>query len=251
MNQSAATSLCVVMATYNGSKFIKACLHSICRQLEPTDFIVLVDDCSSDSTLDIASEILSGYNVGYSIRCNRRNQGPSRSFEIAFENVPQSASYVVVSDQDDIWLNNRASIVRHNAKYYKSIVLNSYLLVGRRTKQRIQGDAFSVCTPSYSFVRNLIRPSFIGCHLAFHPSLLELMLPFPPSVYMYDMLLGICIMLNQESSIVIKTPSMLYRRHENVFTPTKTSLLFKVRVRFRYAMTIAWMYIRRRRSQHA
>ena len=246
-----SSSLCVVMATYNGSKYIAAQLHSICRQLAPSDSFVLVDDASIDDTPAIAKSILSSYGIDLIFLQNEVNLGPCRTFEAALLNVPSSADYVVISDQDDIWFEDRLDVIRRNSERFKSIILNSYIFKGFDSEYPLLRDTFSVCAPSYSYVNNLIRPSFIGCHLAFDSSFLKLALPFPCSVYMYDMLIGLCILLYRESSLIVNVPTMLYRRHDNVFTPSRTSLLFKFKVRCRYALTLVLIALRSLTSKYA
>jgi len=226
-------------------------LHSICRQLNAVDSIVIVDDASSDDTVLIIDNILSNYDVNLILLRNQSNLGPCRAFERALRNVPSSADYIVISDQDDIWFDGRLDIIRTNCSHYTAIVLNSYLFLGITSKCPLLGDTFSDCPPSYSFSKNMIKPSFIGCHLAFDPSLLKLALPFPCSVYMYDMIIGLCILLNRESILTVVTPTMLYRRHDNVFTPSRTSLLFKLKIRFLYVLTLVWILLRYLRSKYA
>ena len=46
----------VIMATYNGEKYLKAQLDSILNQSTLVDEIVIVDDHSSDKTLEILKE---------------------------------------------------------------------------------------------------------------------------------------------------------------------------------------------------
>ncbi len=48
----------VVIPTYNSEKFIEECLKSILAQTHPNLEIILVDDCSTDNTVAIASRIL-------------------------------------------------------------------------------------------------------------------------------------------------------------------------------------------------
>lgn len=239
------------MATFNGSNFIPVQLHSICRQLNAVDSFVIVDDASSDDTVPIIENILNSYDVNLVLIRNKSNLGPCRAFEIALKNVPFSADYIVISDQDDIWFDDRLDIIRTNCSHYSAIVLNSYLFAGINSKRPLLGDTFSVCAPSYSFLDNMIKPSFIGCHLAFDPSLLKLALPFPCSVYMYDMIIGLCILLAREATLTVSIPTMLYRRHDNVFTPSRTSLLFKLKVRFLYGLTLVWILLRYLTSKHA
>ena len=43
----------VAMATYNGEKYIQEQLESILKQTLPAQEIIIVDDCSTDSTWSI------------------------------------------------------------------------------------------------------------------------------------------------------------------------------------------------------
>ena len=49
----------VVMATYNGEKFLKQQLDSILSQTVLPDELVIVDDCSTDRTCEILSNYKS------------------------------------------------------------------------------------------------------------------------------------------------------------------------------------------------
>ena len=43
----------VCMATYNGARFVREQLESILKQLGEGDEVVIVDDCSTDQTVDL------------------------------------------------------------------------------------------------------------------------------------------------------------------------------------------------------
>jgi glycosyltransferase involved in cell wall biosynthesis len=92
----------VLLATYNGGKFLSEQLDSILCQEFVTVRIVVSDDCSTDTTL----KILESY------RRNHPNielvtgpgQGPSANFFSLLEYA--KANYIALSDQDDIWEPN-------------------------------------------------------------------------------------------------------------------------------------------------
>jgi len=48
----------VCLATYNGQSTVKQQLDSIIQQLGQEDEIIIVDDCSTDNTVDIVSQVL-------------------------------------------------------------------------------------------------------------------------------------------------------------------------------------------------
>ena len=54
-------SASVVIATYNGEKFLRDQLDSIIPQLRDCDEVVISDDGSTDGTLDIINEYVKKY----------------------------------------------------------------------------------------------------------------------------------------------------------------------------------------------
>lgn len=49
-------TISVVLCTYNGEKYIEEQLHSILSQKRPVDEIIILDDGSTDHTIDIAEK---------------------------------------------------------------------------------------------------------------------------------------------------------------------------------------------------
>lgn len=85
----------VVMTTYNGQKFIREQIESILDQSTHVDEIVICDDCSTDSTL----EILKEYPVRLYV--NKKNLGFKQNFKQVMELC--QGDYIFLCDQDDIW----------------------------------------------------------------------------------------------------------------------------------------------------
>jgi len=90
----------VVLATYNGERFLEAQLDSIVQQTYPNLEVVVVDDCSTDAT----ATILTRYAVRYPfvrVVINETNIGYVRNFEKGM--LLATGQYIAPSDQDDIW----------------------------------------------------------------------------------------------------------------------------------------------------
>ena len=94
----------VVMATYNGEKWIREQLDSIIEQTYPIYELIIQDDCSTDSTLNIIKEYEEKYAFIH-VHKNKKNLGYSENFK----NVTLKASgdYIALADQDDIWYPNK------------------------------------------------------------------------------------------------------------------------------------------------
>ena len=53
----------LVMATYNGEKYIKKQLESIRKQTQPIDEVIISDDNSNDTTMKIVKNYILNYNL--------------------------------------------------------------------------------------------------------------------------------------------------------------------------------------------
>ena len=98
----------VAMCTYNGARFLSAQLDSILRQSIPVFEIIIVDDRSSDNTLDILKKYAHDYdNIRYYV--NEHNLGFVNNFSSAISKT--SGDYVALADQDDVWTDDHLEIL--------------------------------------------------------------------------------------------------------------------------------------------
>ena len=84
--------------------------------------------------------------------------------------------------------------------------------------------------------------SFIGCNIAFNKELLEFILPFPKNIPMHDMWIGSCAYLFGRVEFVDEK-IFSYRLHDNNFTGKKTSLINKIKWRFRLIKNLITRYV--------
>ena len=92
----------VVMATYNGSEFIREQLDSIKNQTMHVDEVVICDDRSKDDTVEIVRSFIADNSLqGWNIEVNEVNLGYGSNFNKAL--LKASGDYIFFSDQDDIW----------------------------------------------------------------------------------------------------------------------------------------------------
>lgn len=94
----------VVMATYNGEKYMREQIDSILSQSYPIYELIIQDDCSTDSTLSIAQEY-SKSHPNVKVFKNEVNVGFNANFESAC--MRATGDYIAISDQDDIWYNDK------------------------------------------------------------------------------------------------------------------------------------------------
>lgn len=99
-------SYSVALCTYNGGKYISEQIKSILNQTYPPTEIIISDDGSIDNTLNVAKNLLSNSSVDFKIIKNTGKHGVTENFCNAISKCTESI--IFTSDQDDIWINNKA-----------------------------------------------------------------------------------------------------------------------------------------------
>jgi rhamnosyltransferase len=111
----------IILATYNGSPWIIEQVDSILNQKNVNVQLLIVDDASTDDTIEIIEEKYGGNNC---IKVNRNilNSGfASLNFISTFRLVNlDSCDYVAYCDQDDIWFANKLSSAINVLKFTNS-----------------------------------------------------------------------------------------------------------------------------------
>lgn len=91
----------VALCTYNGERFIEEQLQSILQQSMPVDEIIIGDDGSSDSTIEIAQRVLEKSGVSFEIRQHNPGLGVAGNFADAIRHT--TGDLIFLCDQDDTW----------------------------------------------------------------------------------------------------------------------------------------------------
>ncbi len=99
------SKLSVALCTYNGANYVRAQLQSIAIQTRPPDELVVIDDCSTDSTLEIIQRFAAQARFPVRLFVNERNVGSTKNFERAISHC--EGDIIALSDQDDVWLPHK------------------------------------------------------------------------------------------------------------------------------------------------
>ncbi len=97
----------VVMPVHNSEKFLRDSVESVLQQLCVNLELIVIDDCSSDSSVSILSEYASlNSNVKF-VQLNKNSgAGPSRNAGIDIA----TGRYIAFIDSDDIWNADKLSV---------------------------------------------------------------------------------------------------------------------------------------------
>ena len=90
----------ILLATYNGEKYLKCQLDSILNQTHKNIRLLINDDCSTDNTRAILKEYEEKDNR-IKVKYNEKNLGYVKNFEDLLKRVENK--YFALSDQDDFW----------------------------------------------------------------------------------------------------------------------------------------------------
>ena len=224
----------VVVATYNGEKYIAEQLYSILNQTQKPSFIVISDGGSVDRTTDICEKILSkASSVDYVILTTDRRLGVSENFQKGLEHC--DCDYTFLADQDDVWLPNKIervvqAMISENASFAftnAEIVNDSLEEMGISLWQSVgyfQTEKLRVIEPCQeAYIRELLRRNVVtGMSMCLRKDCTERVLPFDSNV-LHDKWIAMYAALELKT-VAINERFMLYRQHRGNVVGTKTNL---------------------------
>ena len=97
----------IIVPVYNRESFLNNCLQSLAHQSYENIEIIVVDDCSKDSSFQIA-ERFSKSDKRFKVFRNEKNRGVSFSRNYAITKA--QGEYIALMDSDDISLRERISL---------------------------------------------------------------------------------------------------------------------------------------------
>ncbi|MGL6101155.1 MAG: glycosyltransferase family 2 protein [Fusobacteriaceae bacterium] len=208
----------VCMATYNGEKYIKEQIESILKQLTKNDEVIISDDGSKDETIKIIKKYQKESKISIKIY-----EGPKKGVIKNFENVISKASkdLIFLSDQDDIWNDNKVEEVKKIFNQNENITLvihealiidGSGKIIGKKSKYQ------------NGILKNILKNTYIGCCMAFKKEIQ--VIPFPSNIPMHDSWIGI---FHEKVGKVYHLDKELfkYRVHGQNYTKVNNQKIFK------------------------
>jgi glycosyltransferase involved in cell wall biosynthesis len=236
----------VCIATFNGEQFIEDQLISILKQIDDRDEVIISDDSSTDRTIDVIKKISDPRIRLFEGKLFR---DPIQNFQFALTQA--KGDLIFLSDQDDIWLDEKYEDMKALLQSHVLVVSNSMIV--NQDLEVINPSFFSVFKSGKGILKNVIRSTYYGSCMAFRKQLLIEALPFPATKEIgHDLWLGLVAELTG-SVFFYEKPLLLYRRHQSAFTPeglkSKRSIyqmligrfvMFNELLKFQYTKHIKW-----------
>ncbi len=198
----------VVMATYNGSRFLAEQLDSILAQTYEPMELVIVDDRSSDNTFAILETYAARFR-NIRIEQNQDTLGYVKNFEKGMSLA--GGDYIALSDQDDIWHPEKLSILIQALGNQELIYSDSDLVdekgmsLGKKMSDIRNQITYTSC------LMYTIGAWAPGHAMLFRKELFKRCLPFPDLVT-HDFWLGF-IAAGKGTVLYYPNPLVSYRQH--------------------------------------
>ena len=201
-------TVAVVVATYNGATYLRAQLESIVQQTHKPAQIIIIDDASTDDTIAIARAFAAAHPEVMVVQ-NETRLGYIKNFEKGM--LLANASYVALSDQDDIWVPYKiekllAAIGDQMLAYSDSELIdaNGHLLHQKMSSIKNQ---LAYHTP----IMYAIGAWAPGHAMLFKKDLIDKAVPFPTLVT-HDFWLGF-VATCYSKVVYVNEPLVHYRQH--------------------------------------
>lgn len=231
MNNSIEMKVDVIVATYNSNGYVKEQLNSILSQTYQNIRVLVRDDGSSDETVSIIKSIALKDDRVVLIEDDLISNGVGENFKRLLKYC--SAEYVLLSDQDDVWLDNKIEVLVKFANenfnnavpsiaYAPGLVVDSDLIgKGLQTNYRNKAATFNDII--------LMNGGIQGCAMIINKSLYRMALKKDFYWYMHDQVLT-TFALAFGSTYFINKALFLYRQHTfNVLGYNASTKFLKIR----------------------
>jgi glycosyltransferase involved in cell wall biosynthesis len=209
--------IAVLLATYNGSKYISEFLDSLVAQTY-TDFKLIVrDDGSTDKTLEIIHSYSPKIKIAF-IAANVR-LGPANSFFELLMHVDDNFDLYFFADQDDYWQNSKIerAVDKLSAKKEQIALYCSRL---EYVDDNLAHIKYSIIPKVIAFENALVENIAIGCTVALTRPARQLIIENPPCQiimknwwFYHDWWIYIVI-IAFGTVIYDEFPSIKYRQHD-------------------------------------
>ena len=208
----------ILLASYNGEKFIEEQLNSLLNQSYSNIKVVISDDGSTDSTIEIIEKFKQRDNRIELIH-NKKNHGILNNFNNLLNYAKiKTNKYFMFCDQDDVWLENKVELsykyfLQHEEENKPLLVYTNLELVDSNLNKlnnqiRIEGEKIE-------FKLLLHQNPIYGCTMFFNRNLLVLLEEKIPDKFVHHDFYVTYISCLRGSIKHLDKNLILYRQHGN------------------------------------
>lgn len=216
----------VVMASFNGERFIAKQIKSVLSQSYTELELIIVDDGSSDQTADIVKEFLTQDERVYFFPSGK-NLGLVKNFERGLK--LSKGEFIVFADQDDIFqedkIEKQLAALNNNLK--ADMVISDLELIDDADNRLFESmwQFQGICPEKKAPFKRLCVDNYAtGCAMMFSRKLLDSTFSFPSHLKIHDQWLALLAARKNGGGIeVIREPLTRYRQHQDNVVGAKSS----------------------------
>lgn len=218
----------ILMATYNGERYIKEQIDSILAQTVQDFVLYINDDCSTDATPAILAEYAARCPGKVIVTANANNSGSSKQNFLHLMARPAApapaADYFMLADQDDFWLPDKiektlAKMRELEAAHGADTPLLAYTdlkvaaedltIIADSMMHRVNADFADI-----SLKGELVQNTLTGCTAMYNRALAALITEstLPAYTVMHDWWLMLLAVTFGHAGYLAE-PTILYRQH--------------------------------------
>ena len=204
----------VILTTYNSAKHLNEVINSINNQEERGVLfdleLIVVDDCSSDDTINI----LQSNNINY-LSTGKNSGGPNKGRNLALKQ--STGDFICIADHDDVWFANKV-VKLLSVSHLAPIVTSGYILSDSsfsaevmRVNEKVDNKEYLKYEKNETFISKLTKSNsgqqiYLGSIL-FHSSLKDTFFEEEYGMIDFDWVLKL---FYKQKSVEVCAP--LYRR---------------------------------------
>jgi hypothetical protein len=221
---SSLTEVEVLLATYNGARFLREQIDSILAQDYGNIRVLARDDGSSDGTVEILDQYAKRFPGCFRVMPSSAPTGSAKNNFLLLMKA-STADHVCFADQDDVWLPAKVTRTKQamdqlQSRWGAKIPLLVF------TDMHVVDENLTILHESFwsrmninpdrmrSLAKLLVQSLVTGCTAMLNRPLLELSLRMPDEAFMHDRWIGLLAAFMGKSSEV-RIPTVLYRQHEH------------------------------------
>lgn len=147
----------IITPSYNSNRFIKNTIESVLKQTYTEWEMLIVDDCSSDNSVEIINEFVT-IDSRIKLIINTENKGAAESRNVAIRQA--TGRFIAFLDSDDLWYPNKLE------KHLEFMLRNDYEFTFSAYDLITEsGDALNkvINVPPRISYNGYLRNTIIGC----------------------------------------------------------------------------------------
>lgn len=220
----------VVITTFNGERYIIEQLKSIANQTQRPDEVLILDDCSTDKTVDVVRSYIDEENLSstWKLIINEKNLGWKENFLKGF-NLANS-DLIFPCDQDDIWDHDkifRMAEVMQRAKDIDVLCCNLQLIAEDGMDPYLAPFNLNPYgtgkLEKVIFNKMWMNPLRQGCTMCFKRDIVQILNRVWFTECPHDLALW-ALGMSRSSLYIYNDKLITFRRHQGVSTPSNRKI---------------------------